>query len=65
LGITVECVALFAFIDFPPFRQVFGTASLADWHWLMLLTCPPILIAIEELRKLIVRRNQRKTLRSR
>ncbi|MFZ4728778.1 MAG: cation-translocating P-type ATPase, partial [Pseudanabaena sp.] len=37
LGITVECVALFAFIDFPPFRQVFGTASLANWHWLILL----------------------------
>jgi potassium/sodium efflux P-type ATPase len=64
LGITVECVALFAFIDFPPFRQVFGTASLANWHWLILLTCPPILIAIEEVRKLIVRRNQWKTLRS-
>lgn len=64
LGITVECVALFAFIDFPPFRQVFGTASLANWHWLILLICPPLLIAMEELRKLFLRRNQRKNLRS-
>ncbi len=64
LGITVECVALFAFIDFPPFRQVFGTASLANWHWLILLICPPLLIAIEEIRKLFLRRNQRKNLRS-
>jgi Ca2+-transporting ATPase len=64
LGITVECVALFAFIDFPPFRQVFGTASLANWHWLILLICPPLLIAIEEIRKLFLRRNQRKHLRS-
>ncbi|MCW5318311.1 HAD-IC family P-type ATPase [Nostoc sp. KVJ3] len=59
LGITVECVALFAFIDFPPFRQVFGTASLANWHWLILLACPPILISVEELRKLLLR-NQRR-----
>lgn len=55
LGISVECVALFAFIDFPPFRQVFGTASLANWHWLILLACPPILIGAEELRKLLLR----------
>ncbi len=59
LGITVECVALFAFIDFPPFRQVFGTASLANWHWLILLACPPILIIAEELRKLSLRKRRR------
>ena len=59
LGITVECVALFAFIDFPPFRQVFGTASLANWHWLILLTCPVILIVAEELRKLSLRNRRR------
>jgi len=58
LGITVECVALFAFIDFPPFRQVFGTASLANWHWLILLACPPILIGLEELRKLFLRKQR-------
>ncbi|GBO51503.1 ATPase, E1-E2 type [Pseudanabaena sp. lw0831] len=59
LGITVEWVALFAFIDFPPFRQVFGTASLANWHWLFLLACPPILIGLEELRKLLLRNRRR------
>lgn len=59
LGITVECVVLFAFIDFPPFRQVFGTASLANWHWLILLACPPILIGLEELRKLLLRSRRR------
>jgi len=59
LGITVECVALFAFIDFPPFRQVFGTASLTNWHWLLLLACPPILIGLEELRKLLLRNRRR------
>ena len=59
LGITVECVALFAFIDFPPFRQVFGTASLANWHWLILLACPAILIIAEEFRKLSLRNRRR------
>ncbi len=59
LGITVECVALFAFIDFPPFRQVFGTASLANWHWLILLACPVILIVAEEIRKLSLRNRRR------
>ncbi|MFN5398802.1 MAG: cation-translocating P-type ATPase [Pseudanabaena sp.] len=64
LGISVECVALFAFIDFPPFRQVFGTASLTNWHWLLLLACPPILIGLEELRKLFLRARRRKHSRS-
>jgi Ca2+-transporting ATPase len=59
LGITVECMALFAFIDFPPFRQVFGTASLANWHWLILLACPVILIGLEEIRKLSLRNRRR------
>jgi Ca2+-transporting ATPase len=64
LGITVECVALFAFIDFPPFRQVFGTASLANWHWLILLACPPILIGAEEVRKLLLYNRQHNRRRS-
>lgn len=60
LGISVEFVSLLAFIDFPPFRQVFGTASLATWHWLALLACPPILVGAEELRKLFLRRQQQR-----
>lgn len=62
LGITVECVALLAFIDFPLFRKVFGTASLANWHWLFLLACPPTLIGTEELRKLLLRNQRRSNL---
>jgi len=64
LGITVECVALFAFIDFAPFRQVFGTAPLANWHWLLLLACPVILITAEELRKLLLRHRRRGSVHS-
>jgi Ca2+-transporting ATPase len=50
-GICFECIALFAFIDFPPFRYVFATASLAPVYWLLVLACPPILLVAEELRK--------------
>jgi potassium/sodium efflux P-type ATPase len=50
-GICFECVALFAFIDFPPFRYIFSTAPLAPGYWLMVLACPPILLGAEELRK--------------
>jgi potassium/sodium efflux P-type ATPase len=57
-GICFECVALFAFIDFPPFRYVFATASLAPQHWLLVLACPPLLLGTEELRKVWLRRQQ-------
>ncbi len=50
-GICFECVALFAFIDFPPFRYIFATAPLMPAHWLLVLACPPILLGAEELRK--------------
>jgi Ca2+-transporting ATPase len=56
LGIVVECAALLAFIDFPPLRQIFTTAPLASWQWLLLLICPPILLGAEELRKAMSRK---------
>jgi magnesium-transporting ATPase (P-type) len=57
-GICFECVALFAFIDFPPFRYVFATASLAPEHWLLVLVCPLLLLGAEELRKIWLRRRR-------
>jgi potassium/sodium efflux P-type ATPase len=62
-GICFECFALFAFIDFPPFRYVFATASLAPQHWLLVLACPPLLLGAEELRKVWLRRQQRSSTR--
>jgi potassium/sodium efflux P-type ATPase len=55
-GICFECIALFAFIDFPPFRYIFATASLAPAHWLLVLVCPPLLLGAEELRKMWLRK---------
>jgi magnesium-transporting ATPase (P-type) len=57
-GIYFECVALFAFIDFPPFRYVFATASLEPGHWLLVLVCPPLLLGAEELRKVWLRKRR-------
>jgi potassium/sodium efflux P-type ATPase len=54
LGIGVECLALLAFIYISPLSQVFATASLAPWQWLLLLACPPILLGAEEFRKSIL-----------
>jgi potassium/sodium efflux P-type ATPase len=62
-GICFECVALFAFIDFPPFRSVFATASLESRHWLLVLLCPPLLLGAEELRKIWLRKQQRSSKR--
>jgi len=59
LGIGVECVVLFAFIYIPLFSSVFTTAPLTFWQWLLLLTCPPILLGSEELRKMIFHKQQR------
>jgi Ca2+-transporting ATPase len=58
VGISVECLALLAFIYFPPFSLVFTTAPLVHWQWLMLIACPLILLAAEEFRKAKSRRRR-------
>ncbi len=55
LGIGVELAALLAFIYIPGLSRVFGTAPLALWQWLLLLTCPILLVGAEELRKALLR----------
>jgi Ca2+-transporting ATPase len=56
LGIGVEWALVLAIIHFPPLSQIFSTAPLAPWQWLLLLVCPPLLLGAEELRKLAMRR---------
>lgn len=57
-GIAVELAALWSFIYIPPLRQVFTTAPLRPWHWLLLMVCPLILLGAEEWRKAIVRQRR-------
>lgn len=61
LGIGVECAALLAFVYFVPLRQIFATAPLVSWQWLILFACPPILLGAEELRKVMSSKRRRLT----
>lgn len=55
-GILFE-VALIVFITlFPPFQDVFHTCPLNAWDYLYLVLLPPAVLALEEARKAIVRR---------
>jgi Ca2+-transporting ATPase len=54
-GIGVELLSLLALIYFPPLRQVFATAPLTSWQWLLLLVCPSIVLGAEEWRKALLR----------
>lgn len=58
VGIGVECLALLAFIYIPVLSNVFTTIALAPWQWLTLLACPVLLLAAEELRKSVVRKQR-------
>lgn len=58
LGIGVEWALVLAIIHFPLLRQIFSTAPLAPWQWLLLMICPPLLLGAEELRKLAMRRRR-------
>jgi Ca2+-transporting ATPase len=56
LGIATEWILLFSIIFFQPLENIFATAPIAIWQWLLLLICPPILLGAEELRKSYCRR---------
>ena len=62
-GIAAEVGLLLALVLVPPLRDVFGLAPLAFAEWSMLLAFPPIMLALEEGRKWLVRRTGRHDLR--
>lgn len=51
VGIAIELVLLLAIIRIVPLSHVFATSSLTSWQWLVLLTCPPLVLIAEEVRK--------------
>lgn len=61
VGIAMEWVLVLLITNSTFLNRIFSTTPLAPWQWLLLLVCPPIVLAAEELRKAIVRRNQRLT----
>jgi magnesium-transporting ATPase (P-type) len=59
LGIATEWMLIIAIIKIAPLRRVFSTAPLSLWQWLLLLGCPVILLAVEEVRKAFLHRQSR------
>jgi Ca2+-transporting ATPase len=55
IGIAFEWLLILSIIYFPSLQHIFSTAPLFPWQWLLLLTCPPILLFAEELRKKWIR----------
>lgn len=55
-GIATECAVLLALIYLAPFSHVFQTVPLTGWQWFYVLACPPLLLAAEEVRKLVAHR---------
>ena len=56
LGIATEWILILCIVFLKPLENIFGTAPLEIWQWLLLLICPPILLGAEELRKRFFRR---------
>jgi magnesium-transporting ATPase (P-type) len=51
LGIATEWILILCIVFLKPLQNIFGTAPLEIWQWLLLLICPPILLGADELRK--------------
>ncbi len=58
LGIATEWIVILCIIFLKPLENIFDTAPLAMWQWLLLLICPPILLGAEELRKRFFRHSR-------
>lgn len=56
LGIAVEWSLMLLITQLPFLNTVFSTAPLAPWQWLALITCPPLILSAEEIRKALFRR---------
>ena len=55
IAIVVELLLLVLLIYTPPLAAVFELAPLGRWHWALLLSFGPVLLALEELRKAVTR----------
>nr|WP_314466040.1 cation-transporting P-type ATPase [uncultured Clostridium sp.] len=55
LGILIEIILIFALVYLPPLQSVFHTAPLLFSDWLLLCIWPPLVLLVEEVRKLWLR----------
>ncbi|MGX6444320.1 cation-translocating P-type ATPase [Neobacillus sp. K501] len=64
LGIILEILFLLMIMHVPLLQKVFGTGPIGITNWLFLFCIPPIIIAIEEIRKAFSRKLTRKNERT-
>lgn len=56
IGIAVELTLILLIVYVPFFQDIFGTAAFAPINWLFLWAWAPIVLLVDELRKLLARR---------
>lgn len=58
VGIAVEWMLIIAITQIVSLQQVFSTAPIIGWQWLLLLLCPPVMLGAEEIRKALIRQSR-------
>lgn len=53
VGIATEWMLVAAITHNAFFKEIFQTAALEPWQWLLLIVCPPFLLGLEEIRKFL------------
>jgi magnesium-transporting ATPase (P-type) len=59
IGIAAEILLLMLLMYLPPLAAVFGLAPLGRWHWLVLVSFGPLLLVLEERRKVCCEKTRR------
>jgi magnesium-transporting ATPase (P-type) len=59
-GIGFEICLALVLIYVPGINRAFHQTAIGPWHWLLLLAWPPLVFLMEELRKAVVRRRERR-----
>jgi P-type Ca2+ transporter type 2C len=60
LGVATELVFIAVIVYAPPAQAIVGTAPFPAWLWLPLLACAPVLLVVDEARKWLLRRRDRR-----
>lgn len=61
VGITTELALILLIVYFPFFQNVIGTSAFPGSHWVFLFAWTPSLIVVDEARKALVRRRDRRS----
>jgi Ca2+-transporting ATPase len=56
-GILIGWILILAIIYLSPLQSIFSTTSLTTWQWLILLICPPLVLGVDEIWKMLLIKN--------